>query len=96
MNIRGRIYRLIMKIAHRFDWHYAPIIGPFEDGSTQRWCKWCGFRESYKKPTKDALSVPIQERKCGGCKLFEALGVHSFACLIRNEPIEITKTNDPL
>lgn len=38
-----------MKVAHHFNWHYAPMIGPFEDGTTQRWCKWCGFRESYKK-----------------------------------------------
>lgn len=31
--------------------HYAPVIGPlsppFEDGRNyQRWCKWCGFRQS--------------------------------------------------
>lgn len=38
------LYRPIMKVAHRFNWHYAPEIGPFEDGSTQLWCKWCGFR----------------------------------------------------
>jgi hypothetical protein len=40
------LYRPMMRLAHRYDWHYAPVIGPFEDGSTQRWCKWCGFRQS--------------------------------------------------
>lgn len=38
-----------MKLAHRYDWHHAPEIGPFEDGKYQRWCKWCGFRESFRK-----------------------------------------------
>ncbi len=41
-------YRLVMRIAHRFDWHYAPMIGPLNDGATQRWCQWCGFRETYR------------------------------------------------
>lgn len=44
--MKWRLYRLLMKVAHRYDWHYAPEIGPFEDGSTQRWCQWCGFRQS--------------------------------------------------
>jgi len=29
-------YRLIMKIAHYYHWHYAPSIYP--DGDTQLWC----------------------------------------------------------
>lgn len=42
------LYRLVMKLAHRYDWHYAPIIGPLSpDGTYQRWCKWCGFRQSF-------------------------------------------------
>ena len=45
--IRGLLYRLIMKIAHRFNWHYAPPIYP--DGDTQLWCKWCGFRQTIKR-----------------------------------------------
>ena len=55
--IRGRLYRVLMRLVHRYDWHYAPFIGPFEDGATQRWCKWCGFRESYLKN-----SVTTKER----------------------------------
>lgn len=39
-------YRFIMKIAHRFNWHYAPPIYP--EGDTQLWCKWCGFRATIK------------------------------------------------
>ena len=40
----GYFYRLLMKVAHHYDWHYAPKIGPFEDGSYQHWCQWCGLR----------------------------------------------------
>lgn len=42
MNLKGRIYRVIMKIAHRYNWHYAPPIYP--EGDTLLWCKWCGLR----------------------------------------------------
>jgi hypothetical protein len=41
-----------MKIAHKYHWHYAPLIGPIlPDGTYQRWCKWCGFRETIQ-PTR--------------------------------------------
>ena len=45
----GWFYRRLMRLAHRFDWHHAPVIGPMSGGDRQyqRWCKWCGFRESY-------------------------------------------------
>jgi len=36
-------YRLIMKLSHKFNWHYAPPVYP--DGDTKLWCKWCGFKE---------------------------------------------------
>jgi hypothetical protein len=42
-------YRHVMKFAHRFDWHHAPRLGPFEDGSTQQWCQWCGLRMTTQK-----------------------------------------------
>lgn len=45
--IKGTIYRLIMRLAHRYNWHYAPPIYP--EGDTQLWCKWCGFRQTIKK-----------------------------------------------
>lgn len=45
--IRGKMYRLVMRIAHKYNWHYAPPIYPDED--TQLWCKWCGFRETISR-----------------------------------------------
>jgi hypothetical protein len=48
--IRGLLYRTLMKLAHRFHWHYAPPVYP--DGDTQLWCKWCGFRETIKRRTR--------------------------------------------
>ena len=46
---RGYVYRITMRIAHKFNWHYAPPIYP--DGDTQLWCKWCGFRQTIKRKT---------------------------------------------
>lgn len=40
-------YRVIMRVAHRFNWHYAPPIYP--EGDVQLWCKWCGFRMTLPK-----------------------------------------------
>ena len=45
--IYGYLYRLLMKVAHRFHWHYAPPVYP--EGDTQLWCKWCGFRQTIKR-----------------------------------------------
>lgn len=36
------IYRRLMKLAHRFDWHHMRTMGPFEDGSWIVRCDWCG------------------------------------------------------
>ena len=47
MTLRGAIYRSVMRIAHRFDWHYAPPIYP--DGDTQLRCHWCGFHQTVKR-----------------------------------------------
>lgn len=44
--MKGFIYRLIMRIAHKYNWHYAPPCYP--DGDTQLWCRWCGFRQTIK------------------------------------------------
>lgn len=48
--IRGWLYRAVMRIAHRFHWHYAPPIYP--EGDTQLWCKWCGFRQTVSRREK--------------------------------------------
>lgn len=44
--IKGLLYRFIMRLAHKYHWHYAPPIYP--DGDTHLWCKWCGFRQTIK------------------------------------------------
>ena len=51
----GFFYQNIMRIAHKYNWHYAPPIYP--DGDTQLWCKWCGFRETIKKKGTSNESV---------------------------------------
>jgi len=45
-SLRGLLYRLVMRIAHRYHWHYAPPCYP--DGDTLLWCQWCGFRTLVK------------------------------------------------
>lgn len=35
-------YSNLMKLDHRFNWHYAPPSYP--DGDTVLWCQWCGLR----------------------------------------------------
>ena len=45
--IKGLVYRITMRIAHRYNWHYAPPIYP--EGNTQLWCTWCGFRQTIKR-----------------------------------------------
>lgn len=54
MNIRGFFYRLVMRVSHRFNWHYAPPIYPEND--VQLWCKWCGFRMTLPRDTKSLVS----------------------------------------
>jgi hypothetical protein len=77
----GWFYRSLMKLAHRYDWHHAKVFGPFEDGRYQRWCQWCGLRESYSyDPRQRAkLGAILEDRKpladfmddCGSPKLNE-------------------------
>ena len=43
----GLAYRVTMRVAHRFHWHYAPPLYP--DGDTVLWCQWCGFRSVTKR-----------------------------------------------
>lgn len=49
------LYRTIMRIAHRYNWHYAPPIYP--EGDTHLWCQWCGFRQTIKyAPKSESVS----------------------------------------
>lgn len=54
MSVRGMLYRLTMRVAHRFHWHYAPPIYP--DGDTVFWCQWCGLRMVMKRAKGDKLT----------------------------------------
>lgn len=60
--MRWRLYRVLMRLAHRFNWHYAPPIYP--EGDTQLWCKWCGLRQTIKRAacrdSEKTISAPAK------------------------------------
>lgn len=64
--LKGMLYRVIMKIAHKYNWHYAPPIYP--DGDTQLWCKWCGFRETIKRGNYGKNVTGLGQNACDGQK----------------------------
>lgn len=39
------LYRPAMRLAHRYNWHYAPP-NTFDlyGGERNHWCQWCGLR----------------------------------------------------
>ncbi len=57
---RRHAYRHVMRVAHRYNWHYAPpqglMHGEKPDGQKRHWCMWCGLRgntvdlEHFKAP----------------------------------------------
>lgn len=66
--IYGWLYRTLMKLAHRYNWHHAPVIGPISGSDTwryQRWCQWCGLRESYRYDPRERakLGAILEGRK---------------------------------
>ena len=52
---RGYLYRATMRIAHRYNWHYAPPTYPEDD--THLWCKWCGFRQTIHRGSAGTISM---------------------------------------
>ena len=49
LNLYGLPYRLVSRLLHRLDLHYAPEFGPIgPDGTYRKWCKWCGLRMSFQ------------------------------------------------
>ena len=42
------IYRHLMHLAHRFNWHYMAVSYPEND--KMLWCHWCGARYVIKGP----------------------------------------------
>lgn len=67
----GYLYRTVMRLAHRFNWHYAPPIYP--DGDTQLWCKWCGFRETIRRRDRPYLVCEEAQQAIRPLSWFEAL-----------------------
>ena len=62
--MKGKLYRIIMKISHRYNWHYAPPCYP--DGDTQLWCKWCGMRYTIRRrfcPVLDLEAIETREKR---------------------------------
>lgn len=45
--VNWKFYRLLMKVAHRYNWHHATVCYP--DGDTLYWCQWCGMRDVMKR-----------------------------------------------
>ena len=50
------LYRLVMRVTHRFNWHYMPPCHP--DGDTMIVCHWCGARYVTKR-AGDVPAVPV-------------------------------------
>ena len=46
---RWWLYRPVMRLAHRFNWHWMPPCYP--DGDTLLVCSWCGARYLARKCT---------------------------------------------
>lgn len=44
---RRTLYRPLMRLAHYYNWHYAPPTYPH--GDTMLWCQWCGLRYIEKR-----------------------------------------------
>lgn len=53
----GIVYRTTMRVAHRFNWHYAPPSYP--DGDTMLWCHWCGMRDVVKRRPRPGDPSPL-------------------------------------
>ena len=53
--IYGFLYRTIMKITHKYNWHYAPPC--YSDDDTMLRCGWCGFSEVIKRKTNNNVGL---------------------------------------
>ena len=53
-------YRVVMRLAHRYNWHYAKPNHWLEPGKIYLWCQWCGFRGSVpdmRHPSNKTINV---------------------------------------
>jgi len=53
--IRRLFYRPLMRVAHRYNWHYAPPIYP--EGDMQLWCQWCECRQTIRHKSDGDTSI---------------------------------------
>lgn len=53
--VRAFFHQWIMRIAHKYHWHYAPP-NYIQGGDKQLWCEWCGFRQTIKKDELSGIS----------------------------------------
>jgi hypothetical protein len=49
------LYRPLMRLAHRFNWHHMPPV--FPNGEEQRWCRWCGLAVRMPAPKAERLGA---------------------------------------
>jgi hypothetical protein len=38
------LYRPLMRLAHRFNWHHCDVLMPTPYEGVLHWCHWCGLR----------------------------------------------------
>jgi hypothetical protein len=57
------LYRPLMRLAHRYHWHYAPPIHPERDEVL--WCQWCGLRYLVPKIQLQPHLVPLRSQDNG-------------------------------
>lgn len=55
MTLYSCLYRKFQQFMHKRDWHHMEKSGPFEDGSRQQWCHWCGLRVTIPPPDPTAI-----------------------------------------
>ena len=58
------LYRPLMRLAHRYNWHYAPPTYPepqrYPEGDVLRWCHWCGMRDVTRRYPLNVLDVKLE------------------------------------
>lgn len=47
---QGVIYRAVMKLSHRFNWHHTRTLRP--EGDVVLYCSWCGLQYTKHKAAK--------------------------------------------
>lgn len=55
------IYRHLMRLSHRFNWHHTRTIYP--EGDTLVVCDWCGIRCVTKRAAWDKALASLGEQK---------------------------------